>query len=291
MIRIGPAGWNYKDWAGIVYPTTRPRGFSEPGYLANYFDTLEINTSFYGPPRPETTRKWTEAISHNRHFKFSAKLWRGFTHERNAKLEDEKLFKQGMEPMAAAGRLGALLLQFPISFKNTAESLAYLRALTARFQEYTLVVEVRHSSWNEERVIETLSDLKIGLCNIDQPLLGRALKPSAHSTSPVGYIRLHGRNYKTWFSENAHSHERYDYLYSMEELEPWIDRIKTVSAQAKDTYVVSNNHYLGKATVNAIEIAAIFRGEPVKAPSHLVQRYPELKDFAKAAESSETLFG
>ncbi|MBV8808908.1 MAG: DUF72 domain-containing protein [Acidobacteriaceae bacterium] len=291
MIRIGPAGWNYKDWAGIVYPAVRPCGFSEPGYLANYFDTLEINTSFYGPPQPETARKWTQAISHNPHFKFTAKLWRGFTHERNAKFEDEKLFKAGMEPIAAAGRLDALLLQFPISFKNTPENLAYLRALTARFQEYALVIEIRHASWNQEQVIEVLSDLSIGLCNIDQPLLGRALKPSAHSTSRVGYIRLHGRNYKSWFSENSQAHERYDYLYSTEELEPWIDRIKTVSTQTEDTYVVSNNHYLGKAAVNAIEIASIFRGEPVNAPSSLVQRYPELKEFVKASESPETLFG
>ncbi len=280
MIRIGPAGWNYKDWAGIVYPAKRPHGFSEPGYLANYFDTLEINTSFYGPPRPSAAQKWTEAISHNQRFKFTAKLWRGFTHERSATVEDERLFKQGMEPIAGADRLGAVLAQFPISFKNTAENLAYVGALSARFREYALVVEIRHATWNEERVIEMLSDLGIGLCNIDQPLLGRALKPSAHATSPVGYIRLHGRNYKTWFSENARSHERYDYLYSIEELDPWIDRAKAVSARATDTYVISNNHYLGKATVNAIEIASILRAEPVTAPAQLVEHYPELKEFS-----------
>lgn len=277
MIRIGPAGWNYKDWAGIVYPAKRPRGFSEPEYLAHYFDTLEINTSFYGPPRRETAQKWTEAISHNPRFKFTAKLWRGFTHERNATNEDERLFKEGIEPIARMDRLGALLLQFPISFKNTAESVAYIRALTARFKDYALVLEVRHRSWSEKQVIEILSDLGIGLCNIDQPLLGRALKPAAHVTSLVGYVRLHGRNYKTWFSENAHSHERYDYLYTLDELDPWIERIKAVEHEAHDTYAVANNHYLGKAVVNALEISSILRGEPIKAPEQLVDRYPELK--------------
>lgn len=282
MIRVGPAGWNYKDWAGIVYPAKRPRGFSEPGYLANYFDTLEINTSFYGPPRRETTQRWTEAISHNPRFKFTAKLWRGFTHERNATGEDERLFKEGVEPLFKADRLGAVLVQFPISFKNTAENMAYVRGLTARFRDYALVLEVRHTSWNDEQAIETLSELGVGLCNIDQPLLGRALKPAAHVTSVVGYIRLHGRNYKNWFSENAQSHERYDYLYTVDELDPWIDRIKAVSHEAQNTYVVANNHYLGKAVVNAAEISSILKGEPVSVPAQWIDKYPELKGIAEA---------
>lgn len=282
MIRIGPAGWNYKDWAGIVYPAKRPAGFSEPGYLAKYFDTLEINTSFYGPPRRQTAQKWTEAVSHNPRFQFTAKVWRGFTHERNATAEDERLFKEGMEPIAGAGRLGAVLLQFPISFKNTPENLAYIRALAVRFREYPLVLEIRHASWNNEGIVESLSELEIGLCNIDQPLLGRALKPTAHATSLVGYIRLHGRNYKTWFRENVQSHERYDYLYPVSELDPWVDRIKAVSSQATDTYVVANNHYLGKATVNAIELTSILRGQPVKAPAPILEHYSELKEFATA---------
>lgn len=280
MIRIGPAGWNYKDWAGFVYPRTRPSGFSEPGYLANYFDTLEINTSFYGPPRPGAARKWIEAVSHNSRFRFTAKLWRGFTHERSATANDERLFKDGMEPIASADRLGAVLAQFPMSFKNQPGNLAYLRTLAARFREYALVVEIRHASWNDEKTIEALSDLGIGLCNIDQPLLGRALRPSARATSPVGYIRLHGRNYKNWFSENAQSHERYDYLYSIDELDPWANRIKAVSSQTSDTYVISNNHYLGKAAVNALELISILCGRPVKAPQILLESYAELKEFA-----------
>src|SRR5947209_5855345 len=111
MIRIGPAGWNYKDWAGIVYPKTRPRDFSEPGYLAQYFDTLEINTSFYGPPLPKSAMRWVESVAHNRNFRFTAKMYRAFTHERNATPEDERLFKEGMNPIAANDRLGAILLQ------------------------------------------------------------------------------------------------------------------------------------------------------------------------------------
>src|SRR5580658_9207332 len=103
------------------YPVKRPRGFSEPGYLAEVFDTLEINTSFYGPPRPKSASAWVAAIAHNPNFKFTAKLYRAFTHQRNATPEDERLFKEGMEPIAAQDRLGALLMQFPVSFHQTPE--------------------------------------------------------------------------------------------------------------------------------------------------------------------------
>lgn len=155
-----------------------------------------------------------------------------------------------------------------------------MRGLAGHFQEYRLVLEIRHASWADARLLGTLSELGIGLCNIDQPLLGRALKPSVHATSPVGHVRLHGRNYKTWFSENAQTHERYDYLYSVDELEPWVNRINIISSQAEDTYLIANNHYLGKAAVNAIEIASILKGEPVEAPPSLLQNYSELQEFA-----------
>ena len=279
MIRIGTSGWNYKDWAGIVYPPNRPKDFSEPGYLAQYFDALEINTSFYGPPRPSSSAKWTEAVSHNPNFRFTAKLYRGFTHERNASPKDEKLFKEGVEPIATADRLGAILLQFPISFKNTPEELAYLLRLCDRFREYPLVVEVRHASWDNAAVLDLLAEREIGVCNIDQPLLGRALKPAAHGTGPIGYVRLHGRNYRTWFAENKTVNERYDYLYSVGELEPWIERIKAIGQKTKDTYAMSNNHHIGKAVANSLEMTAILKEKPVAAPKSLIDNYPEMKAF------------
>jgi uncharacterized protein YecE (DUF72 family) len=280
LIRIGPAGWNYKDWAGIVYPVKRPKGFSEPGYLSQFFDALEINTSFYGPPRASTAKGWAEAVSGNPRFKFTAKLYKAFTHSRDATQQDEKLVKEGMEPLAAADRLGALLLQFPISFTHTPENLEYLLRLRARFDVYPLVLEVRHSSWNDARALELLAEWGIGICNIDQPLLGRALKPAAEVTSPlVGYVRLHGRNYKNWFSEKATVAERYEYLYSMRELEPWADRMKTVASRTQDTYGITNNHNIGKAVANAVELLALVRGRPVNMPPEWSERFPELGEL------------
>jgi len=141
-------------------------------------------------------------------------------------------------------------------------------------------VLVRHISWDDPQALDMLAELGIGFCNIDQPLIGRSLRPSAATTSPVGYVRLHGRNCKNWFAENQTVNDRYDYLYSVEELEPWVDRVKTVSLHAEDTYVVTNNHNLGKAVVNAFELTAFLSGWPVHAPEHLVSRYPVLEQFA-----------
>lgn len=280
MTRIGPAGWSYKDWCGVVYPAQRPRGFHELSYLANYFDTVEINVSFYRPIPAKTWSAWIERVQSNRNFRFTAKLWRGFTHDRNATTADEREFKDGLEPLLDAGKLGAILLQFPWSFRNNDDNREYVTRLKAQFSEYPLVLEVRHASWSEPGTLDMLEQLEMGLCNIDQPLFKRSIKPSAVATSTTGYIRLHGRNYQSWFTENKHVGERYDYLYSVNELDPWLDRIKTVEHETKDTYVVTNNHYLGKAVVNALEIASVLKGRPVPAPPSLVERYPELHEFA-----------
>jgi uncharacterized protein YecE (DUF72 family) len=281
LTRVGPAGWAYKDWRGIVYPEKRGRDFHEAAFLAVYFDTIEINVSFYRPITAKSAEDWTRKVEHNKVFRFTAKLWRGFTHERNATTSDQTEFKEGLAPLVEAGRLGALLLQFPWSFRNTAENREYVTRLREQFGDYPLVLEVRHASWSEAEALDFLDQLNLGLCNIDQPLFKRSVKPSALAISSVGYIRLHGRNYKSWFTENKHPGERYDYLYSVEELDPWVDRIKTVEQATSDTYVITNNHYLGKAAANATELSSLLKGEPVAAPGSLVERYPELKEYVK----------
>jgi len=289
VTRVGPAGWAYKDWKGIVYPAHRERGFSELAFVAQLFDTVEINTSFYGPITAKTADQWLKQVDSNRRFRFTAKLWRGFTHERSASAADESAFKEGLAPLLEASKIGAVLLQFPWSFRNTEENLTYVAHLRDRFREYPLVLEVRHGSWSEPGILDTLEQLGVGLCNIDQPLFKRSVKPSALATSRVGYIRLHGRNYKSWFTENKHVGERYDYLYSVEELDPWLDRIKAVEHATSDTYVVTNNHYLGKAVVNAFEIKSILDSQPLPIPATLLERYPDLVEFAVPKPEQGTL--
>lgn len=286
-ILVGPAGWSYDDWDGIVYPRNKPRGFHEAAYLAQYFDTIEINTSFYNPLRPEVAESWLGRVRHNAGFQFTAKLWKRFTHERNATLQDEKACKEGLEPLAAAGRLGALLLQFPWSFKNTRENHEYMSGLFMQFMEYPLVVEVRHSSWNQPEIFDWLTAQEVGFCNIDQPVIGRSLEPSEHVTVPLAYVRLHGRNYEHWFTPNDRSEERYNYLYTLDELKPWAVRIANIAQVAQTVFVIANNHFEGKAVVNGLQLVSILRNSPVPVPETLRERYPHLAEIASPAAHAE----
>jgi uncharacterized protein YecE (DUF72 family) len=296
-ILVGPAGWSYADWDGTVYPRSKPRGFHEAAYLAQYFDTIEINTSFYNPLRAEVAESWVQRVQRNPAFQFTAKLWKRFTHERIANLQDEQVCKQGLEPLAVAGRLGALLLQFPWSFKNTRENHEYMSGLFMQFMEYPLVVEVRHSSWNQPEVFDWLRAQGVGFCNIDQPVIGHSLAPSEHVTTPVGYVRLHGRNYENWFTSSNHPEERYNYLYSTDELKPWADRVAHIARSAEVVFVIANNHYQGKAIANALQLISILRGPPVAIPDGLAAYYPQLAEIAlpplalTAPQQSELGFG
>ncbi len=250
--RVGVAGWSYPDWAGIVYPKA-PR-FDGLSYLAAFFDTLEVNSSFYRIPTARATSSWARrALDANPEFRFTLKLYKGFTHERTATAEDEESFRDSLHPLADAGVLGALLLQFPWSYKNEPESRGHLEATLDRFAQFPRVVEVRHESWNRPEFYSFLSERGVGFCNIDQPLIGRSLGPSERATGPVGYVRLHGRNYRDWFREDAGRDARYDYLYREEELDPWLEKISEISDAASSTYVITNNHFRGQAVVNALQ--------------------------------------
>lgn len=291
MIRVGPAGWSYKDWEGTVYPQKPGKSFDPLEYLARYFSTIEINSSFYRPPTASTTKAWVKRVANNKAFSFTAKLHRLFTHERGkATAADEKEFHTGMAPLLKSGKLGALLLQFPWSFKNTVEDRVYLAELLEKFQEYPLVLEVRHASWNTPAMYEWLEERAVGICNIDQPVFSKSIRPAALTTSPVGYVRLHGRNYQNWFREKAPRDERYNYLYSHDELEPWLKRIKEVSKQTRETYVITNNHFRGQAVVNAVEIEAALMEQSVPAPEPLFQAYPRLAESAVKETPDQKLF-
>ncbi|MBV8205514.1 MAG: DUF72 domain-containing protein [Acidobacteria bacterium] len=296
-VLIGPAGWAYKDWEGIVYPrglaAVRPAKRREHplDFLAHYFDLVEINTSFYGHMKPEVARGWVQLVSAvNPRFRFTAKLNRAFTHSPVAVVEptsaltirpgsdDEPLAKAGLDVLAGEGRLGAVLAQFPISFRCTTANRQYVAELASRFSEYPLVVELRHASWNNRETLAELAALGIALCNIDQPLIGNALGPETHVTSRIGYVRLHGRNYAQWFA-HEHAHDRYNYLYTPAELRKWAARIREVAGNADRVFVVANNHFQGKAAANALELKSMIAGERVSAPESLVERYQDLREF------------
>ena len=289
---VGPAGWSYADWKGVVYPTAHPPGFHEATYLAEFFDTIEINTSFYHPLKGTLAAQWLKRISANPRFLFTAKLWQRFTHERETNDDDVKIVREGFDILHNAGRLGAVLLQFPFSFHHTAENLARLNQILDNFEYYPLVVEVRHASWAQNSFYDLLRARGVGICNIDQPVIGRSVKPSERATSGIGYVRLHGRRYDTWFSDDPASPpaERYNYLYSEKELEPWAERIQHVAEHAEKTFVITNNHYLGKGIVNALELVRLLSGNKVKVPETLRNHYPRLEAIANEPSKEPTLF-
>lgn len=282
-IRVGPAGWSYKDWAGQVYPKPQPRGFDPLTYLAQYFDAVEINSTFYRIPEAKTARQWVDRVSDHPAFRFTAKLWQGFTHEGTASVQDEAAFRRAMDPLHGAGRLGAVLLQFPYRFHHTPENRAQLRRLAEAFAAYPLVLEVRHRSWDQPEAYAFLTELGMGFCNIDQPQVSYSIGLTSRVTSAIGYLRLHGRNAAAWFAEDGEAAERYNYRYRPEEIEPLAAIAEGLSQLARDTYLITNNHFRGQAALNALELRARLRRAPVPVPPPLLTAYPELRQIVAPA--------
>jgi uncharacterized protein YecE (DUF72 family) len=292
-IRVGTAGWSYKDWDGIFYPSGMLRRKLHPLLLvARCFDAVEINTSFYGHIKPELAKLWARIANDvNPDFVFTAKLHRSFTHSPLSAMEptsaasirpndeDERLAREGLEALAATGKFGALLIQFPVSFKNTALNREYLETLLRQFIEFPRSVEVRHSTWNNPETLAYFAERNVSFCNIDQPQIGRSLEPTSHVTSAIGYVRLHGRNYDQWFEADK-SADRYNYLHKSSELAGWKDRVEEIARKAKVTFVVTNNHFEAKAGVNALQLKHMLTGRRVLAPEPLLAKYPELKAIA-----------
>ena len=279
-LRVGPAGWQYKDWEGIVYPRRAGKSFDPLSFLASYFDTVEINSSFYAPPRPQATAEWARRVRSNRRFKFTAKAWQRITHERKEAWETGSLpadcdeVRRSMSPLLEAGVLAVLLVQFPWSFRYTQENLAYLELILRYLSDFPLAVEVRHGSWDHEQFFSFLREKRVAFCNVDQPVIGDSLRPTTHVTSEIGYFRMHGRNYRNWFDDQAGGEARYDYLYTKAEIGELAHKVATVKQSAEETYAITNNHFRGQGLVNALEILEELDAAPPAIPPLLAESYP-----------------
>ena len=291
-LRIGTSGWNYPSgrgtWNGIFYPSgpknTR-RGakppFDELAYYAEHFDTVEINTTFYGQPKPAVAQTWVDRTPSG--FEFSLKLYRQLTHaERPAEgrldlaVIDE--YRRGIEPLARAGKLGALLAQFPPSFKASPESCAYLEALLDRFRDYPVAVELRHRSWSDNfnTTLSLLNSKRAALAQIDEPKFKLSIRQNQlPNISGFYYMRLHGRNAAQWWKHDK-SEDRYNYLYSAGELQSFAETADAARRLVKKFHLYFNNHFASKAVANAVMIKSQL-GEPVDGtyPPAFVEKYPE----------------
>lgn len=286
---IGTAGWSYNDWEGVVYPERKARGFHPLIFLAQYINIVEINSTFYRPPAIHISLSWIKKVENYPDFLFSVKLHQIFTHKRKGFTQkDVDDFKLGIEPLRARERLASILIQFPWSFANTISHNEYLITLFKSFSDYPLSVEVRHSSWNNSSFYKLLAEYKVCFCNIDQPIFRNSIQPSSLNTNPeFSYVRLHGRNYKNWFKQDAGRNERYNYLYTKEELEEWIKRIKDLGNQSSKVFVITNNHYRGQALANALQIKNMITGEKLDIPYLLLKQYPVLKELAEKLKEGQ----
>jgi uncharacterized protein YecE (DUF72 family) len=307
-LRIGTSGWNYPSgrgtWNGIFYPPPRrrPKGFDELAFYAEHFDTVEINSTFYGQPRADIARTWAERTPDG--FEFSVKLYQKFTHpkmytERVARTlppevrgdanlagalaapnaADLDQFRRGIDPLAASGKLGALLAQFPPSFKDAPASRDYLGGLLRALSGYAVAVELRHRSWSDAigETLTLLNEFGAAWVQIDEPKFRVSIRQNyLPNVKGFYYMRLHGRNAAAWWRHDK-SEDRYDYLYSAGELKEITDTADAARRLVKKTYVYTNNHFSAKSIANAAMIKKMLR-EPIEGayPPEFAARYPEI---------------
>jgi len=277
-VRVGVAGWDYADWKGIVYPD-RPGGrFDRLAWIARFIDVVEINSTFYRPAAVPSARSWLRRTEDRPRFAFSAKAHRSWTHEAAAPPTaaiDATL--AGLAPLREAGRLRALLLQFPQSFHFDDGARARLELLADRARGWPLVVEVRHTSWSDEEAGAWLAARGLGWCAVDQPRVGRTtIAVVDRVVGGLAYLRLHGRNAAAWFDPDAGRDRRYDYLYTRKQLEPLAAVARRLAGRADELVIVQNNHFRGQALVNALQLRHLVEGRLPAAPGSLVDAYPQL---------------
>ena len=296
-IRVGTAGWNYADWAGRVYPKPKPRGFDELTYLGRFVDVLEINSTFYRTPTAKTSGEWARRTSHLKDLVFTAKVHRDFTHGEDgaAGPAEAREFLAALRPLEDAGRLAALLLQFPWSFRDGPKERRRLARLCEFFAGRPLVVEVRHASFATPEAEAYLAALGCGVADVDMPRSEWNLPPLARTFGNVGYLRLHGRNAKAWFDREAGRDQRYDYVYSPAEVDAVADRVGRIPAETPEVFVITNNHFRGQGPTNSFMLKARLLGHPVPVPPDLLREWPVLAADAVPAPpppgAQGTLFG
>jgi uncharacterized protein YecE (DUF72 family) len=308
-LRIGTSGWSYPTgkgtWDGVFYPPKKQRAkaFDELAFYAEHFDTVEVNSTFYGQPRPNVSRSWAARTPDG--FEFSVKLYKKFTHPRmfeesirksmkipeghdqavrelmKPSAADLDEFKFGIDPLASAGKLGAVLAQFPPSFKDGPVERDYLTHLLHALSGYSVAVELRHRSWSDAfgATLDLLNDASAAWVQIDEPKFKVSIRQNRlPNVKGFYYMRLHGRNAQQWWRHDT-SEDRYNYLYSAEELSEFSDTAAAARELVEKTYLYTNNHFSAKSVANAAMIKKQL-GEPIAGEytPEFLARYPELAD-------------
>ena len=272
-IRIGTCSWADDALSKHWYPKGLAAG-ERLAYYAQHFDTVEVDSTYYRLPAEEMVRRWAERTPDD--FVMHIKAF-GLMTRHPVKLEalppdlrddaptDDKgrverpsrefrgevfrRFLEALEPLRSAGKLGGILFQFPsyVVFKD--RSLEYLQWAREQLGNDEMLVEFRHSSWfDDDHRDETLGFLEeLGAANVivDAPRIEGAknlVQTVLALTSPTAYVRFHGRNAETWNKRGGSASERFDYLYSDDELDEWVGSLRELSEQAEQAYAFFNNN-------------------------------------------------
>ena len=303
-IRVGTCGWHYPKgdgtWNGVFYPARAGRGFDELAYYAERFDTVELNSTFYRMPEAGMTLGWVRRTPAS--FLFAVKLFQKFTHpdmylaregvkDWDVSRADFDVFRAGIAPFVDGGRLAAVLAQFPASFKADPDTRAYLEWLLEALRAYPVAVELRHRSWSDDApATQALLDAHGAAWTlIDEPKFQSSIKQDHQITltgsAPLAYIRLHGRNAAQWWDHEV-ADDRYNYLYSGEELKPFAQAAESAASVRKRVLVYFNNHFSAKAVANASvlkhDLGQIIPGTYTP---EMVERYPELQEIVTPERS------
>ena len=255
-VLVGTSGFSFPDWDGAFYPPGLPSS-RRLSFYARYFPAVEINSTYYGIPTPRTMSQLVEKSPAD--LEFVVKAHQSMTHEADtpSSMYDQLLL--AIEPLRRADRFHGILAQFPWRFRRTPEAERHLDEIRSRFAGLPLFVEFRHSSWAEESVFDSLAERGIGYCSVDEPAIADLMPPVARATTDVAYVRLHGRNAKTWWGHGEGG--RYDYDYRPEELKEWLQKIRELAERAKKTYVFFNNCHAGQAARNARLMMDMLQGD------------------------------
>lgn len=274
MIYVGTSGFSYDDWKGRWYAADLPNAKMFDAY-AERFNAVEINSTFYRIPAPRMMESFVRRSG--RKMMFCAKMSQSVTHDGDCSQEVVSSFRKAIDPAAASGVLGALLFQFPFRFHWNAENRAYLQRALELFSDYPSVVEIRHDSWQTEGARRFFRDGRINVCIVDMPRLRGLPRTETQFTGQIAYVRFHGRNAKNWFSGESAA-APYDYLYTKEELTPWIEPIKELEKKAETTFAFFNNHLNGQAPQNAEMMLSMLGQSPPKPTLQQGDLFSDLGD-------------
>jgi len=286
-ILIGMGGWALPPFDGRFYPAEQGKGFRKLEYFSRFFDLVEVNATFYTTSlTPTQARRWLLDIERNKNFTFTVKLFQGFTHKYNATQSDVKAVRELLEPLAAAGKLGGLVLQFPHSFQRTTEREEYLKKLSSTFKAYAMFLELRHDSWNTKESFDLLKENSFQLINTDLPGIKRHMPFTNEAWGEAAYYRLMGRNKDSW--DEGSVQERYKYFYSEGELQDILKKISTLRSSIRKAFVVFHNDPEANSPVNGFQLKHMAdRNATIKVPDPLMKSFPQLAEFSAVAGQAE----